>query len=84
MSSELTSLVDTEETEPTKPKRLPRSAKKRLRYERLRQHYREVRKNKNKSQPSDSPSLVEQPITFDNGIIFVLFLDIDFCCFVLF
>jgi len=50
MSSVPSPLIDNEEnestTEPTKPKRLPRSAKKRLRYERLRQQRKQAPKKK--------------------------------------
>lgn len=46
MSSESSPDVPTEENTTVKPKRLPRSAKKRLRYERLRQHFKEAPKKK--------------------------------------
>jgi len=39
-------------TEPTKSKRLPRSAKKRLRYERIRQQRKQAPKKKNNSTSS--------------------------------
>jgi hypothetical protein len=54
MSSEPSSPI---QNESTKPKRLPRSAKKRLRYERLRQQQKQqVRKKKKKASsiPSNS------------------------------
>jgi hypothetical protein len=50
MSSESSPLPHNDENESivvsTKPKRLPRSAKKRLRYERIRQQRKQVRKKK--------------------------------------
>ena len=44
---------DTSTTESTKPKRLPRSAKKRLRYERIRQQRKQAPKKK-KKRPSST------------------------------
>jgi hypothetical protein len=45
------------QNESTKPKRLPRSAKKRLRYERLRQQHKLGRKKKKTRIPSSIPSI---------------------------
>ncbi|CAF1056786.1 unnamed protein product [Rotaria sp. Silwood1] len=56
MSSESTPVVPNDENESTKPKRLPRSAKKRLRYERIRQQRKEARKKKKKHTSSNHPS----------------------------
>ena len=53
-SSEPSSPIQNDET--TKPKRLPRSAKKRLRYERLRQQHKLTRKKKKTRTPSSIPS----------------------------
>ena len=73
MSSEATSIVHSEENESTKPKRLPRSAKKRLRYERIRQKHKENPKKKKKKNPKSShhPLSLELPTSSDDGTIFV-------------
>ncbi|UJR09220.1 hypothetical protein I4U23_013467 [Adineta vaga] len=66
MSSELTSLVLNNENESTtvestKPKRLPRSAKKRLRYERICQQRKQTRKKKKSHASSKHPSSIILP-----------------------
>jgi hypothetical protein len=62
MSSVSSSLVHNAEnestTEPTKPKRLPRSAKKRLRYERIRQQRKQAPKKKKNHTSSDHSSSI--------------------------
>lgn len=58
-SSPLPSTIENEpSSESTKPKRLPRSAKKRLRYERIRQQRKEApkKKKKKKNRPSSVPT----------------------------
>ncbi|CAM4751625.1 unnamed protein product [Rotaria magnacalcarata] len=66
MSSEPTSIILSEENESTKPKRLPRSAKKRLRYERIRQKHKETPKKKKKRKSSHHPLSLELPISSDD------------------
>ncbi|CAF1032835.1 unnamed protein product [Rotaria sordida] len=61
MSSESTTLVPNIENESTKPKRLPRSAKKRLRYERILQQRKQAHKKKKKRISSNDPSSILLP-----------------------
>jgi hypothetical protein len=65
MSSVSSPSVHNEENELTsesiKPKRLPRSAKKRLRYERIRQQRKQVRKKKKNHTSSNHSSAIVMP-----------------------
>lgn len=68
MSSPAIPDVHDEINESAKPKRLPRSAKKRLRYERIRQQRKEAPKKKKKPKSSIPSSSIELPTSTDGGI----------------
>lgn len=80
MSSESSSPVQNTENESTtiestKPKRLPRSAKKRLRYERIRQQRKEARKKKkNPTSTNKISSTVISSNSSESKFSFLIFL----------
>ncbi len=75
LSSEPSSPVQDNENESTKPKRLPRSAKKRLRYERIRQQQKQAPKKK-KTSSTHSSSIVIPSNSSESNFICWKFLSL--------